>query len=188
MPWAKVPGSRLLACPVTAEGARGGSSPLQLGVMPSPGASIARTFGRLAPAVSARARLYAAAGLWTAVGLALGAAGLLWSAPEAASHVPEIALAVLLGSVKGRFILAPVALRNAERIEGRGDGRCLFGFLSWRGWAAVPLMMGLGFALRHSPLTRVHLGVIYVALGVALLVGAFALWRRALQAGRSVGD
>ena len=125
--------------------------------------------------------MIAAAVLWTLVGLALASIGLYWAAPELADRLLELAAALLVGWAKGRFVLAPVALRNADRIEGRGDGRCLFGFLSWRGWAAVPLMMGLGLALRHSPIPRVHLGALYFALGAALVVGAIAMWRRVIS-------
>jgi hypothetical protein len=79
-------------------------------------------------------------------------------------------------------VLSRTARRAAARIARRGDGTCLGGFLSWQSWLFVLGMMAAGAALRRSALPRTALGVVYVAVGIALLWGSrvfWAAWRRA---------
>ena len=82
-----------------------------------------------------------------------------------------------MGVAKGHWVLARSARSNLRRILARGEGRCLFGFLSLRSWALVLFMMLLGWTLRHNPTTSPAVGSIYLAVGVALLVGSLELWR-----------
>jgi hypothetical protein len=140
---------------------------------------------RLKPRARAGTQLLAAALLWTIVGCALGAVGVVWclSAPSFWPFVLLVAAAAL-GLAKGRWFIEPVARRNVARLVERGDGRCLGGFLSWKTWLFVASMMALGMALRRSPLPRPLLGLIYAAIGVALLTGSLPLWRARL-AGRA---
>ena len=70
-----------------------------------------------------------------------------------------------------------MAERNAARIIARGDGRCLGGFLSLKTWLLVVLMMTSGIILRRSAVPRPVLGVLYSAVGTALLVGCVTLWK-----------
>ncbi len=136
------------------------------------------TLERWKPAASARTHLLLAASMWCTVGTLLAAAGLHWClGTHAATAAFLVALGLVLGALKGRFVLARTARHNAGRLVARGDGRCVGGFLGWKGWLLVPLMMGLGIALRRSPLPRPVLGVVYVAIGAALLTGSRPLWR-----------
>lgn len=132
-----------------------------------------------APAASRRAHLLAAALLWTAAGLGLMTAGTVWmlAAPPAVAAAAW-ALAIVAGALKARFVLDRMARRIADRIEERGDGRCLGGFLSWKSWALVVLMMLLGRGLRASPLPVPVRGAIYAAIGTALLVASRRVWAR----------
>ena len=154
------------------------------GTPPSPpsGTGEPAWYERYKPAAGRRAQFLAAALLWTVVGLALAAYGggrtlrrsgdlRIWLFP----------CAVLLGVAKGRWVLARSAQRNLARIRERGDGRCLFGFLSLRGWAFVLCMMALGRALRHSTFTAPAVGPIYLAVGVALVAGSAEIWRARRQ-------
>ncbi len=134
---------------------------------------------RWKPAVGVRTQLTAASLLWTCVGFGLGAAGLAWCLADGRPWL-LVPLGVAAGLAKAWFVIRPAAHRNASRIIERGDGQCLGGFLSWRSWAFAAGMMLLGSALRHSPMPRSVLGVLYVAIGAALLAGALPLWRTVL--------
>lgn len=85
-------------------------------------------------------------------------------------------IAGCIGVAKGRWVLARSARSNLARILTRGDGRCLFGFLSWRNWAFVVFMMVLGRVLRGSAATAPAVGPLYLAVGVALVVGSVEIW------------
>lgn len=129
------------------------------------------------PDASRGTRLFLAATAWTAVGVGLGGAGLLWlSGYRAALALPVLALAVAAGYAKGRLILAPRARANAERIVASAERRCFGGFFSRASWTFVVVMMAAGAILRRSPIPRIWLGCLYAAVGTALVVGSAAAW------------
>jgi hypothetical protein len=131
---------------------------------------------RWKPAAGVRLHLLAAALLWTAVGVGLSTAGIAWCFSARTPWVPLV-LGVGAGALKGIFIIAKVAARNARRIVARGDGKCLGGFLSIKTWLLVAAMMGSGMLLRRSAIPRPVLGALYTAVGTALLAGSLSLWK-----------
>ena len=130
------------------------------------------------PAAAVRAHLLLAGLMWAVVGAALVGFGgrWLWQLPTPAA--PWLAaLAVVIGAFKARFVLDRAARTIADRIRERGDGRCLGGFLSVRSWALVAVMVAGGRLLRGSHVGRGLLGVLYVAVGTALLLSSRVAWR-----------
>lgn len=93
-------------------------------------------------------------------------------------RIPLALAAIFLGFVKARLVLRRSARKVADRIERRGDGRCIGGFLSWKTWLLVLAMILLGRALRASPLPVSIRGAVYAAVGVALLTASHLLWTR----------
>ncbi|MEW6251370.1 MAG: hypothetical protein AB1716_12040 [Planctomycetota bacterium] len=134
-------------------------------------------FETLKPAASARVHLLLAALLWTAVGIGLLTAGLRWALAGGRTYMAVlVVVAMLAGVLKAEFVLARTARRVISRIQARGDHRCAGGFLSVRTWLFVLLMMALGYTLRHGLLPHEVVGVIYVAVGAALLVASRRFW------------
>ena len=129
------------------------------------------------PAASRRAHLLLASLLWTVVGCLLAFFGIRWIQASELTSVPLLlGCAVAAGLLKEHFVLRRAAQRAIERILARGDDRCLGGFLSWRSWGFVVLMIAAGRVMRGSPIPRVVVGFIYLAVGTALLFGARRLW------------
>ena len=133
---------------------------------------------RWKPSARARTQVIAAAGLWSIVGTGLAAAGLYW-----VTHGPPWAHwaaigAVLVGLLKSGMVLDRAAVRIVDRIEERGDGRCLGGFLSWKTWLLVAVMMGSGRLLRGGLIPTHWVGLLYVGVGVALVRSSRIAWRR----------
>jgi hypothetical protein len=93
-----------------------------------------------------------------------------------------VALAIVLGMLKARYILIRYANKSVARIRSRGRA-CYFGFFSWSSWAFIVVMMGGGIMLRHSVLATGHfawgrplLAVIYIAVGTALAIADRIFW------------
>lgn len=86
--------------------------------------------------------------------------------------------AVVLGLLKARFVLRRAARRTIQHITSRGDGRCLGGFLSWKTWLLVIAMIALGRLLRSElvPIPLAWIGLLYAAVGVAMIAGSIPLW------------
>ena len=100
-------------------------------------------------------------------------------------HAWALALALVLGVVKSRYLLKGVATKAVARIRERGRA-CYFGFFSWRSWLFVFLMMGGGIMLRRLV---VHPGVIgagimgalYLGIGFALFLADGVFWRAVVE-------
>lgn len=131
----------------------------------------------LKPAAPARLHLLTAALAWTVVGGTLLFFGIRWATAGRLTHVALLlALAAAAGTLKSYFMLDRVAGRIVDRIRRQGDGRCIGGFLSPSSWFFVGAMVGFGRLLRASPLSHAAVGLIYTAVGTALLLSARSFW------------
>lgn len=114
--------------------------------------------------------------LWLAVGIGLGLAGTNWILGLGVGKklIVFLLLSTSIGLIKGRFILSKVALRYYKRADtiqfNKND--ILTGWvriLGIRGFVLIGIMMGIGIFLRHSNIDRPILGIIYLAVGIALV-------------------
>lgn len=145
------------------------------------------------PLISAsrRTRVFAAALTWTGVGIGLAGAGLAWTlrgVGDASAAAGFLTLAAAVGAAKGRWVLAPRARANVQRIADAPGRQSLFLFFSPLAWGLVVAMMVLGWVLRHSGLSRGVLGPVYAAVGSALMVGAGPSWRSWRKMGESMEE
>jgi hypothetical protein len=130
------------------------------------------------PRASARWHLLLAALLWTLVGMLLLLFGSAWVLQANVAYTPVLlTVAVVAGLAKTWLVLNRTARRIVDRIRSRGDGRCLGGFLSVRTWLFVAGMMAAGRWLRTGPTPKAAVGLVYVAVGIALLLGSRILWQ-----------
>lgn len=136
---------------------------------------------RYKPRASARVQLALAAAMWFVAALILGIRGTIWLA-QTDAWLALLALSAGIGVLKARFLLDRVARKAAARIHERGRTECAGGFLSWQSWALVAAMIAGGHALRLTATPRPVLGVLYVAVGVALLVAGRIYWSEAIRA------
>ncbi len=143
---------------------------------------------RFKPAAPARVHLVMAALLWSVVGTLLAGFGALWIWGSGMSLGPVLAVvAVAVGIAKSRWVLDRAALRIVGRIEERGDGRCIGGFLSGKTWLLVALMAGGGRALRAWVLPPGIAGLIYLGVGAALLYSSRVIWKARCELHRNTG-
>ena len=142
---------------------------------------------RLTPRAGTRAQLVAAAVLWgvgTAILLSRGVFYMF--AQEELDRwglgVAVIGLvAIAIGVAKAHLVLIRYARKAVNRILTRGHA-CFFGFFAPSSWLFILVMMGGGMLLRRTPLVdylwgRTFLGILYVAVGTALLIADIVFWR-----------
>jgi hypothetical protein len=139
------------------------------------------------PAAPAWLHLLLAAGLWTVVGGLLLFFGGRWLLAGRSPYGGAwLALALVGGALKARFVLRRSARRTIARIKDRGDGRCIGGFLSPGTWALVIGMAAGGRLLRQGLLPGRVVGFIYVLVGTALLLAAGQLWNACRHHGSAI--
>lgn len=138
------------------------------------------------PAASRRTHLLLASMLWSTVGILLLFFGVRWTSQSNARSVElVIAIAVVVGALKARYILARSARHIIDRILLRDEGHCFGGFLSWRTWGLVAVMSGSGQLLRAVLLPQLLVGTLYTAIGTALVLASWNLWRAWYSANRN---
>ncbi|MBU0673975.1 MAG: hypothetical protein KJ950_04970 [Proteobacteria bacterium] len=133
----------------------------------------------LTPLGSIKTRILLAAFLWSCIGVML-----IWRGENMTGGVGGLLLvvvAIILGTLKSRFVLDRVALKNMNRIIERGDSACIGGVYSTKTWILVLFMIVLGRLLRASPLPPWLVGLIYITVGWALLWSSRLAWLRGVR-------
>ena len=129
-----------------------------------------------------------AGGLWCVIGLFLIFRGLgLYQLAGQEQHSTQMAIilsgvsAVLIGLVKGRFVLSKTARKNKARIHGLEDPVRIHQIFSKPFYFLIPMMMGLGVLIRSY---NEYLGgyvvvaSIYCGIGMALIISSRTYWAR----------
>ena len=134
---------------------------------------------RLEPGATSRVQLVGAAVMWM-VGAAIMLTRGLTYLSDAHWALWIIAVAGVLGVIKGHAVMQRSARKGVERIRQR-DGRCFFGFFSWRTWLFIAVMMTGGILLRSSGLDDAVLAIIYLAVATGLIYADTVFWSAALR-------
>ena len=137
---------------------------------------------KLKPAVS-KYWLMALAGLmWSLVGIMLCRMAYIWlrALPERWA-LSMGSLGLISALTVYRFGFSKIALKNITRLCLLPDKTCIFAFQAWKSYLIIIFMIILGITLRHSPLPRHFLAVIYAAIGGALFFSSFHFYWRIWQ-------
>ncbi|MBC2743264.1 MAG: hypothetical protein HGJ93_09500 [Desulfosarcina sp.] len=133
---------------------------------------------RLKPAVP-KCWLFAASGvMWSTVGFVMCATGVGWLAREGIMRCAGFELAGLVLAVLAvRWGFGSIAKKNIRRLRRLPDRGCFFAFQAWKSYLIILIMIALGIALRHLPIPKTFLAVVYTAIGGALFIGSFHYYR-----------
>ncbi len=133
-----------------------------------------KTLLRYKPGVSVRIHLFLAALIWSVVGFFLLTNGFFLISVQ--DHLWYGAAGLVLGTAKTFFILDRVARKNVNRIKNFEDKVCIGSVYSWKTWVLVAAMIGLGRFLRTTLLPGEIVGLIYTAVGWALMLASRLMW------------
>ena len=129
---------------------------------------------RYKPGVSIRTHLLIAGLIWTVVGFFLLINGFVLISLK--SQFWYGALGIILGTAKTFFILDRVARKNIKRIKDFEGKACMGSVYSWKTWVMVAGMIVLGRFLRTMVLPGEIVGIIYAAVGWALMLASRLMW------------
>ena len=67
--------------------------------------------------------------------------------------------------------------KNLGRILPMEGKKCVFAFMPWKSYLIVIVMVNLGIFLRHSPIPKTYLSVVYVGIGLSLILSSIRYFR-----------
>lgn len=143
---------------------------------------MAGKLSQLKPGASRSVHLFVAASIWTIVGLSLMVKGTVWLI--VAQQLWIIVPALLIGTIKSKYLLDHSARKSIARIVETRDGGCIGGVYSSKTWLLVLLMMVTGILMRRSTLPREFLGLFYFSIGWGLLYSSRNAWIAWSQRGK----
>jgi hypothetical protein len=126
------------------------------------------------PGVSIRTHLFLAALIWSVVGFFLLTNGFVLISLH--DRLWYAVAGLILGTAKTFFILDRVARKNIKRIKEFEDKVCIGSVYSWKTWILVAGMIVLGRFLRTTVLPGEVIGLVYTAVGWALMLASRLLW------------
>jgi hypothetical protein len=129
---------------------------------------------RYKPGVSIRMHLLLGALIWTVVGFFLLTNGFVLVL--LGNHLWYGIAGLLLGGAKAFFVIDRLAKKNIKRIKEFEDKVCFGSVYSLKTWFMVLAMIGLGRFLRTTLLPGEVIGLIYTAVGCALMLSSRLIW------------
>jgi hypothetical protein len=136
------------------------------------------------PAVSKKWLLAAAGLMWTCVVIMLCRLAYQWllSVSYLWEFVDAIA-GLMLAVTIYYFGFSRIAKKNIQRLILYPDKACFFAFQAWRSYLVIIVMILMGVTLRHAPVPKYYLSILYIAIGGALLLSSIQyyvwIWRLA---------
>ena len=130
------------------------------------------------PGVSNKVLLLIAGIVWIAMGILLNSFAYAWLRNEQSGYALWAALiGFACGLVIHHFGFLHVVDKNLGRILPLKGKRCVFSFMPWRSYVLVGVMMATGILLRHSPIPKLYLAVLYTGIGTALILSSIRYLR-----------
>ena len=136
----------------------------------------------LKPAVDKKILIALSGITWSIVGIALCRLAVIWLSETGSSMIVQFGLAGLtLAFLIYFFGFSKIVDRNTERILSKSGKVCVFAFQAWKSYLIVVVMIGMGIALRNSPLPRDYLSIIYIGFGGAMILSSVRYYRVFIQ-------
>jgi hypothetical protein len=133
---------------------------------------------RLKPALPRRYLLLLSGLMWSLVGLMLCRLAYRWYlALNIGDHWVYILGGLLLALPIHHFGFSIIAKSNINRIKLLPENPCLFAFMSWWNYPLVAFMISLGMVMRHSPIPKSYLGILYIGIGGGLFLSSLRYYR-----------
>ena len=124
--------------------------------------------------------------IWFVVGIGLLTLGFNFLLFAGTTEFPIILIALVIGFLKGRFVLLKTVRRVVERIL-KLEPPVRFSQVYSKGYLAlIGSMVLLGMSMKYLGLNPQIRGLVDIAIGSALLSGAFAYFRIALKVSKEI--
>ena len=125
------------------------------------------------PAAGKRVRVFLAGFVWICAGVLLLSFSASWLDGFFANDSLKFTGAgIFLALVIHHFGFLKVVDKNLGRLLPVNEPKCIFSFISWKSYIIIAVMITMGFLLRHSPIPKPMLSVLYTGIGLALILSS----------------
>ena len=132
-----------------------------------------RKMAKIKPAVNKRVLLFLAGFMWLTVGTMLLFLSFTWlNAFQAQGSFLFSGIGVIVALVIHHFGFLKIVDKNLGRILPMEGTQCVFSFITWKSYVIVAVMAVIGVLLRHSPIPKPYLSILYTGVGLALLLSS----------------
>lgn len=139
---------------------------------------MSRKLANIKPAVTKRVLLFIAGFIWLGVGAMLLFLSFSWLH---AFHIPGSLLfgiiGVVLALIVHHFGFLKIVDKNLRRILPMEGTKCVFAFMTWKSYLIAGVMVIMGVLLRHSPIPKPYLSILYTGIGLALILSSIRYLR-----------
>lgn len=127
-------------------------------------------FSKYEPAVDTRLLILLSGLVWGIVGVMLCHLAIGWLSQTTGDIAGYFAVSgAILSLLIHHFGFLKLADKNIERISAYDkDKVCIFAFQEWKSYMIIVVMACMGIILRHSPMPKAYLSIIYIGFGGAM--------------------
>jgi hypothetical protein len=137
---------------------------------------------RFAPSADRRALIFMAGLMWCAVGLMLIRYAVSWlSLCTGKEQVLFYSAGFLAAMPIHHFGFLKIADKNLNRLLPLTEKQNPFSFMAPESYLIVIVMISMGIALRHSPIPKRYLSLLYNGIGLALFLSGIRYFRVFIQ-------
>lgn len=130
------------------------------------------------PGVPKNTLLLIAGLLWIGIGVMLDAMAYSWLRAESSGYFLFAAVTgFFLALLIHHFGFLRIVDSNLARILPLEGRRCIFSFMPWKSYLLILIMISAGVLLRHSPMPKKYLAVLYISVGTALILSSMRYLR-----------
>ena len=130
------------------------------------------------PAVNKQVLLFLAGFMWLSVGIMMLLLSFSWlNASRSFDSYLLGGIGVFIALVVHHFGFLKIVDKNLGRILPMEGTKCVFSFITWKSYILVAGMVILGTLLRHSPIPKPYLSILYIGIGLALLLSSLRYLR-----------
>ena len=132
-----------------------------------------RKIAKIKPAVNKRVLLFLAGFMWLGVGTMMLFLSFSWlNSYRVRNSFLFGGMGVIVALVVHHFGFLKIVDKNLGRILPMEGTKCVFSFITWKSYIIVAVMVAMGALLRHSPIPKPYLSILYIGICLALLLSS----------------
>jgi len=135
---------------------------------------------RFKPAASKNILLLITGVMWCCVGIMLTSMAVHWLYIYEGNPLLFAVPGLIAALIIHHFGFLKIVDKNLGRITRLPGRPCVFSFISWKSYFIIIIMVTMGITIRHSPIQKQYLSVIYLGIGLALFLSSIRYFRNLL--------